>query len=183
MRMFFETSVLSSSKPKIIKPPIFNLRAKKNGSGIRKKMENRIATYTHIGNTSLTPVESKTRTYHERVASGRTARQRGETGQTERRQNSSPRGQASLVPAKAPKPSFLNIFPEARTSEIVCKPVDSKTRTYHERVGSGRTAGRRGGARQDETPTEQFAQETSVPRTPQGNEDTSPERLSRSTNK
>ena len=62
-------------------------------------------------------------------------------------------------------------------------PVESKTRTYHGRVGSGRTAGRRGGARQDGTPTEQFAQETSVPRTPQGVEDTSPERPPRSTNK
>ena len=56
--------------------------------------------------------------------------------------------------------------------------VEFKTRKHHGRVGSGRTAGRRGGAGQDGTPTEQFAQETSVPRTPHGIEDTSFERLS-----
>ena len=47
----------------------------------------------------------------------------------------------------------------------------------------GRTAGRRGGVGQDGTPTEQFAQETSIPRTLEGIEDKSPERFSRSTNK
>ena len=61
--------------------------------------------------------------------------------------------------------------------------VESKTRTYHGRVGSGRTAGRRGGAGQDWMPTDQNAQETSVPRTPQGIDATSPECFSRSTNK
>ena len=61
--------------------------------------------------------------------------------------------------------------------------VESRTRTYHGRVGSGRTAGRRGGARQEGTPTEQYAQETSAPGTHQGIEETSPQRLSRSTNK
>ena len=63
------------------------------------------------------------------------------------------------------------------------KLVESKTRTYHGRVGSGRTAGWRGGVGQDWVPTELFAQETSLPRTHQSNEDKSPERLSRSTNK
>ena len=47
------------------------------------------------------------------------------------------------------------------------QPVESKTRTYNERVGSGRTARRRSGANQDGTPTEQFAQETGIPRTPE----------------
>ena len=64
------------------------------------------------------------------------------------------------------------------------KPFDdSKTRTYYGRVGSGRMAGWRGGVGQDWMPTELFAQETSHPRTLQSIEDTSPERLSRSTNK
>ena len=63
-------------------------------------------------------------------------------------------------------------------------PVESKTRTYHGLVGSGRrTAGRGGGAGQDRTPTERFAQETTVPRTFQGIEHTYPELLPRSTNK
>ena len=66
---------------------------------------------------------------------------------------------------------------------VYTEPVESKTRTYHGRVGSRRTAGRRGSAGQDGMPTEQFAQETSVPRTPQSIENTSPERLPRSTNK
>ena len=35
--------------------------------------------------------------------------------------------------------------------------VESKTRTYHGRVGSGRTAGWRGGVGQDWLPTELFA--------------------------
>ena len=58
----------------------------------------------------------------------------------------------------------------------VIPSVESQTRTYHERIGSGRTAGRRGEAGQDGTPTEQFALETTVPRTSQGIEDMSPER-------
>ena len=61
--------------------------------------------------------------------------------------------------------------------------AEPKTRTYHSWIGSGRSAGRRGRAGQDGTPTEQFAQDASVPRTPQGIEDTSPERHPRSTNK
>ena len=60
--------------------------------------------------------------------------------------------------------------------------IESKTRTYLLRVGTKRTAGWRGGVRQDWMPTEMFAQETSLPRTLQSIEDTSP-RLPRSTNK
>ena len=76
---------------------------------------------------------------------------------------------------------FLNISSEAQTREFL--PIESKTRTYHGRVGSGRTAGWRGGVGQDWVPTEMFAQETSLPRTLQSIEETSLERLSRSTNK
>ena len=59
-------------------------------------------------------VESKTRTYHGRVGSGRGAERRGGVGQ-----NSSPRKQASLLPPKASMTRRLNVSPEARTSEIV----------------------------------------------------------------
>ena len=38
--------------------------------------------------------------------------------------------------------------------ETHVKPVKSKTRTYHGRVASGRTAGWRGGVGQDRMPTE-----------------------------
>ena len=60
---------------------------------------------------------------------------------------------------------------------------NQKTRTYHWRVGTERTAGRREGVGQDWAPTEQFAQETSVPRTVQGIVKVLRESLSRSTNK
>ena len=55
---------------------------------------------------------------------------------------------------KASKTSRLNVCPEARTSEMLCKPVESKTRTYHERVASVRTAEWRGGVGQDCSPIE-----------------------------
>ena len=61
------------------------------------------------------------------------------------------------------------------------QPVESKTRTYHGRFGSGRPAGRPGGVGQDWVPTELFAQETQVPCTLQGIEETPLERFSRST--
>ena len=48
---------------------------------------------------------------------------------------------------------------------MVRRLVESKTRTYHGLVGTGRTARRWDGVGQDWTPTEQFAQETSDPRT------------------
>ena len=49
---------------------------------------------------------------------------------------------------------------------IECKtrPVESKTRTYHGRVGTERTAGRRGGVGQDWTPSEQSTQDLSIPK-------------------
>ena len=43
-------------------------------------------------------------------------------------------------------------------------PVESKTRTHHERVGSGSPAERPGGVAQDWVPTELFARETKVHR-------------------
>ena len=66
---------------------------------------------------------------------------------------------------------------------LISEPVESKTRTYHGRVGSGRPAERPGGVGQDWVPTELFAQEAKVPCTLQGIEETSLQRLSRSTNK
>ena len=71
--------------------------------------------------------------------------------------------------------SFKKLF-------VVNNLSNPKTRTYHGLVGSGRTAGWRGGVGQDWVPTEQFAQETSVLHTP-SIEETTPERISRGTNK
>ena len=60
--------------------------------------------------------------------------------------------------------------------------VESKTRTYHGRVGSGRrTAGRLGRAGLDRTLTDRFAQETTVPRASKASKTNCPEQLFRST--
>ena len=58
------------------------------------------------------------------------------------------------------------------------KPVESKTRTYHGRVGAGR-----GGGGLDGTPTGRFAQETTDPFAHQGMEDNCPGRCFISTDK
>ena len=63
------------------------------------------------------------------------------------------------------------------------KPAESKTRTYHRRVGTERLAERPGEVGQDWVPTELFTQEEKVHRTLQGIEETSLQRFSRSTNK
>ena len=87
---------------------------------------------------------------------------------------------AGQPPAMKPRPvckRFNNLVALLKTL------VESKTRTYHGRVGSGRTAGRRGGVGQGWVLTEFFAQETRAPRTLQSIEETTPERPPRSTNK
>ena len=66
---------------------------------------------------------------HTTGGSGRGARRGGGAGlgRTGRRQNSSPRRQASLVPSKASKTRLLNVSSEARTSEILCKPMEEQS--------------------------------------------------------
>ena len=61
---------------------------------------------------------------HTTGGSGRGARRGGGAGpgRMGRRQNSSPSRQASLEPPKASKTRLLNVSPEARTSEFLCKP-------------------------------------------------------------
>ena len=74
-------------------------------------------------------IESKTRTHHGRVEAGqRTAGRRGgtERGRTERRQFSSPKRRASLLPPKASRTPVLNIFTQARTHEMLCKPTQKQ---------------------------------------------------------
>ena len=65
---------------------------------------------------------------HTTGGSGRGARRGGGagSGRTGCQQNCSPRRQASLVPPKASKTRRLNVSPEARTSEILCKPVEEQ---------------------------------------------------------
>ena len=73
--------------------------------------------------------------------------------------------QGSFVPSRASKKRRLNASLEARTSEILCKPnlPSPKPRTYHGRVASGRTAGRRDRIEQDWTPTELSALSSWLP--------------------
>ena len=71
----------------------------------------------------------------------------------------------------------------AAVDKFIEVPVESETRTYHGRVGSGRPAERPGGVGQDRVPTELFAQKTKVYRTLQQIVEMSLQRLSRSTNK
>ena len=71
--------------------------------------------------------------------SGRgSARRGGEagSGRIGRRQNSSPRRQASLVPSKASKTRRLNISPEARASETRFRPMEE----HNGRLTSGLSA-------------------------------------------
>ena len=66
---------------------------------------------------------------HTTGGSGRGARWGGGamSGRTGCQQNCSPGGQASLVFPKASKIRRLNVSPEARTSEILCKPMEEQT--------------------------------------------------------
>ena len=58
-----------------------------------------------------------------------------------RRQNSSPRRQASLVSPKASKRRRLNVFPEARTSKIPCRPNAGTKSAVDKRIVSGLSPG------------------------------------------
>ena len=57
---------------------------------------------------------------------GRVGAHGGVAGRTGCQQNCSPRGQASPVPPKASETRRLNVSPEARTSEILCKPMEEQ---------------------------------------------------------
>ena len=79
------------------------------------------------------PGDSKTRTYHGRVGLGRTAGWWGRSGRTGRRQNSSPRRQASCIPSKKSTKCRLYDSPGARRSEIPFK----QTKKHNDRMTSG----------------------------------------------
>ena len=132
-------------------------------------------------------VESKTRTHYGPVGSGRRiAGRRGgaKLGRTGRRRVDLARKQPSLLRSSESKTlSWTTLRKHAQTKFYLNRIVESKTRTYHGRAGSGRTEEWRSGVAQDWMPTELFAQETWVSRTFQRIEHTSPECFSRSTNK
>ena len=82
------------------------------------------------------PVESTTRMYRGQVVSGRTAERRGEVRQdwmqTEQFAKDT-RVSQSLVPSRASLTRRLNVSPNARTSEILCKPMEE----HNDRLTSG----------------------------------------------
>ena len=121
---------------------------------------------------------------HTTGGSRRGARRGGEagSGRTVRQQKCSPRKNSFLALFKASKKCRLNVSPEAQTSEILCKPVESKTRTYHRRFESERPTERSSEVGQDCVPKELSAHETKVHRSLQGIEEMSLQRLSQSTN-
>ena len=65
---------------------------------------------------------------HTTGGSGRSARQGGRerSGKIKCQQNYSPKKQNSTVPSKASKKRRFNVSPEARTSEILCKPTEEQ---------------------------------------------------------
>ena len=76
-------------------------------------------------------VESKTRTYHGRLAAGRqTAGRPGRAGpgRTGRRRVGSPRRQPTLLSSRASKTIVLNDSSEARTTEFICKSTEEQNR-------------------------------------------------------
>ena len=83
---------------------------------------------------------------HATGGSGRGAQRGGRVGpgRTGRRQNSTPRRQASLVPPKASKKPCLNVSPEARTSETLCKPNVGTKSAVDDRFIRGLSPGREG---------------------------------------
>ena len=66
---------------------------------------------------------------HTTGGSGRGARRGGgaRSGKTRCQQNCSPRTQGSTVLSKAPQTNRLNVSPEARTSEILCTPMEEQS--------------------------------------------------------
>ena len=82
------------------------------------------------------------KTEHTTGGSGRGARRGGGagSGRIACQQNCSPRKQASLVHSKASKTSRLNVSPEARTSEIPCKPNAGTKSAVDERFIRGLSA-------------------------------------------
>ena len=87
------------------------------------------------------PVESKTRTHHGRIGSGRRTAGRWSgagPGRTGRRRIGSPRKQPTLVLPKASKIPVINVSLEALTKEIPCKPMEKQK----PRLTGGLLAGR-----------------------------------------
>ena len=82
-----------------------------------------------LGHVIYTRVESKTRTYHGQVGTGRrTAGRRGGAGlgRVGRRWVSLPRRQPSLIPSRRSKKTLLGMSLEARTKETLCKPMEEQ---------------------------------------------------------
>ena len=111
----------------------YQIKASVSGWYNRLQQSRQAATGCPACTTGWTPQPQGTYTYlsnpkpgHTTGGSSQSARRGGGagSGRTGRRPNSSPRRQASLTPPKASKILRLSDSPEARTSEILCKPME-----------------------------------------------------------
>ena len=106
-----------------------NCSLMKNGSVAPPKASNKrrlnVSPEARISETLCKPNLSSPKPGHTTGGSGRGARRGGGagSGRTGCQQNCSPWGHASVVSSKASKTRRLNVSPEARTSEILCKPM------------------------------------------------------------
>ena len=124
---------------------------------------------------NISSVESKTRTHHGRVGSERRtaggAAGRGRAGSDRSRRDADrtvrPGDHSLSCPPKYRKHMFRTSPQKREQAKLyLTRSVDSETRTYHGQVGSRRTAGQQSEVDQNRTSREQFAEETTVPRTP-----------------
>ena len=126
------------------------VRKGRSVQGVRT-IENCSATVTSTSLVRLLVllVESKTRTYHGRVGSERPAERPGGVGQDwVPTKLFAQETKVHNVPSKASQKRRLNVSPEARTSEILCKPTEEQnlrlTRglspVYHRFISGTRSA-------------------------------------------
>ena len=102
----------------------------------------RMKSEQNVMNCRLNNNLSSPKPGHTSGGSGRGARRGGGagSGRTGCQQNCSPRRQGSALPSKASTKRRLNVFPEARTSEILFKPNAGTKSMVDERFTSGLSA-------------------------------------------
>ena len=75
-------------------------------------------------------VESKTRTYHGQFGSGRPAERPGGIGQDWVPTELFAQKTKASVPSKGSRKRRFNVSPKARTSEILCKPMEEQNQWF-----------------------------------------------------
>ena len=107
----------------------------KTGGVLRKSASLRVRNRNNL----LNPKPGHTTGGSGRAAHGGAAG-RGGPGRVGRRLVCSRRTHMSLVPSRASKKRLLNVAPEARTSEILCKPLEEQSPRLTTGLSPGREA-------------------------------------------